>query len=172
MKALTLWQPWATLVALQQKKIETRSWGTTYRGTLAIHAAQNFPQEAKDLVFTEPFYSALQLPLADNKSEMVALPRSAIVAVCDIADVRDIVAFENTAKLRKLNFAIFCNEYLDLPNEPELSFGDYTPGRYAWLLTNIRALKRPIPCRGYQQLWAVPAHIIQQIKEQLECTNV
>lgn len=39
MKALTLWQPWASLVALGEKKIETRTWSTTYRGTLAIHAS-------------------------------------------------------------------------------------------------------------------------------------
>lgn len=35
MKALTLTQPWATLVAIQAKRIETRSWGTDYRGWIA-----------------------------------------------------------------------------------------------------------------------------------------
>ena len=40
MKALSLWQPWASLVALRVKTIETRSWSTSYRGPLAIHAAK------------------------------------------------------------------------------------------------------------------------------------
>lgn len=43
MKALTLTQPWASLVALGEKRIETRSWGTSYRGELAIHAAASIP---------------------------------------------------------------------------------------------------------------------------------
>jgi len=38
-KTLTLSQRWATLVALGAKRIETRSWRTSYRGPLAIHAA-------------------------------------------------------------------------------------------------------------------------------------
>lgn len=43
---LSLWQPWATLVALGVKTIETRSWSTHYRGPLAIHAAARRPRIA------------------------------------------------------------------------------------------------------------------------------
>ena len=43
MKALTLYQPWASLVALGVKTIETRSWSTPYRGPLAIHAGAKRP---------------------------------------------------------------------------------------------------------------------------------
>lgn len=43
MKTLTLHQPWASLIAMGVKKIETRSWGTKYRGPLAIHAGQHRP---------------------------------------------------------------------------------------------------------------------------------
>jgi hypothetical protein len=39
------------------------------------------------------------------------------------------------------------------PPEPELSFGDYTPGRYAWILTNVKALPEPIPAKGALGLW-------------------
>lgn len=38
MRAITLWQPWASLIAIGAKTIETRSWSTAYRGPLAIHA--------------------------------------------------------------------------------------------------------------------------------------
>ena len=48
MKAISLWQPYAALIALGFKKIETRSWPTTYRGPLAIHAAQ------KTMPYIEP----------------------------------------------------------------------------------------------------------------------
>lgn len=40
MKLLSLWEPWATLMAIGAKRIETRSWSTPYRGWLAIHASE------------------------------------------------------------------------------------------------------------------------------------
>ena len=40
MKAITVWQPWATLLATGQKHNETRSWKTSYRGEILIHAAK------------------------------------------------------------------------------------------------------------------------------------
>ena len=41
MKALTITQPWATLIAIGAKRFETRGWSTPYRGPLAIHAGKN-----------------------------------------------------------------------------------------------------------------------------------
>ena len=37
MKALTIIQPWATLIASGHKVNETRSWKTNYRGEILIH---------------------------------------------------------------------------------------------------------------------------------------
>ena len=39
-KALSLWQPWASAIAVGYKHYETRSWKTDYRGWLGIHAAK------------------------------------------------------------------------------------------------------------------------------------
>lgn len=49
MKALTLHQPWASLVPLGFKTIETRSWATRHRGPIAIHAAARVPSWARPL---------------------------------------------------------------------------------------------------------------------------
>ncbi|KXG09931.1 hypothetical protein AT864_01491 [Anoxybacillus sp. P3H1B] len=46
MKAITIKQPWATLIALGEKKFETRSWKTNYRGKIAIHAGKTIDYEA------------------------------------------------------------------------------------------------------------------------------
>ena len=52
MKAISLWQPWASLCVLPGpngravKTIETRSWPTKYRGPLAVHAAKREPDQA------------------------------------------------------------------------------------------------------------------------------
>jgi len=36
MKAISLWQPWASMIASGKKTIETRKWATSYRGDLLI----------------------------------------------------------------------------------------------------------------------------------------
>jgi activating signal cointegrator 1 len=40
MKAISICQPWATLIVIGAKRFETRSWKTDYRGILAIHASK------------------------------------------------------------------------------------------------------------------------------------
>lgn len=48
-KAISLWQPWATAMARRDKAIETRSWPTSHRGWLAIHAAKRRPDNVPRL---------------------------------------------------------------------------------------------------------------------------
>lgn len=40
MKALTIKQPWADLIAIGKKNIENRTWKTNYRGRVLIHASK------------------------------------------------------------------------------------------------------------------------------------
>jgi len=54
-KAISLWQPWASLVIGGHKQFETRSWRTRYRGLLAIHAARS--KAAGGLFEQEPFHT-------------------------------------------------------------------------------------------------------------------
>ena len=165
MKGLTLTQPYATLVAIGAKKIETRSWSPSYRGPLAIHAGAGLgPVGGKlafvDLCLTEPFHDAL---LAAGVRRATTLPFGAVVAVVDLVDCCPIVL----PKL--LGDGAKKGEYLEIGQRgytqrhevrgAELAFGDYTPGRSAWLLAEIRALPQPIPCRGALGLWTVPADV-------------
>ena len=46
MKVLTIKQPWATLIMQGDKRFEFRSWKTTYRGDLLIHAGKGIDKEA------------------------------------------------------------------------------------------------------------------------------
>lgn len=91
MKGLTLTQPWATLVARGCKRFETRSWSTTYRGEVAIHAAKALPKVWRDFA-GEPFLSALApLGLGVNPYGAVnidRLPLGAIVALVDLTEVK------------------------------------------------------------------------------------
>jgi hypothetical protein len=37
--------------------------------------------------------------------------------------------------------------------DQEHAFGDYSAGRYAWLLADVQALPEPVPCKGARLLW-------------------
>lgn len=41
MKAITICQPYAHLIAIGEKRVENRTWPTRYRGPLAIHAGKS-----------------------------------------------------------------------------------------------------------------------------------
>src|SRR5581483_12167599 len=95
-KVLTLTQPWATLVAIGAKQIETRSWPTKYRGPLLIHAGAGLGPGGKEAYVerctaSEPIYKALNdaglVPFTWDPDALLALPRGAIVAACVIDSV-------------------------------------------------------------------------------------
>ncbi len=49
MKALSVRQPWADLILVGAKDVENRTWWTSYRGRLAIHAAKTWTADAAAL---------------------------------------------------------------------------------------------------------------------------
>lgn len=159
MKALTLTQPWATLVAIGAKQIETRSWATNYRGPLAIHAAAGYGKGGmrshKELCGTEPFCSVLNAACERHYApwsglreivEHPFMPTGAIVATCELVCCKTITlsAWYGWHGVAGRDWEM---------TEQEKAFGDYTPGRYAWLLANVKALPEPIPCKGALGLW-------------------
>lgn len=166
MKAISLWNPWAALVALGEKRIETRSRRTTFRGELAIHATKVMPREAKALIREEPFRTRLAWHgiTADNETQ-ANLPRGAIVAVATLIDVvptsHDI-----------LNARIELQGYRWDVTPQELAFGNYAPGRYAYLLAGVTRLLEPVPCAGSQVVpWIVPPAVERQVRAQLEAVK-
>jgi len=171
MKALTIRQPWATLIALGVKTIETRSWRAPKAligQRVAIHAGKALP----------PF--GLQLgpwTIVDTPGRWVAsdcdrglvrdLPLGAVVAVATLADCVPMVGPEEVGpdgwpddgpvfevdgeNLHLWPFnAASCDasDYGD-----QLPYGDFRPGRWAWMLTDIDQLLDPIPATGKQGVW-------------------
>lgn len=159
MKALTIWQPWASLIATGAKRIETRGWATGYRGPLAIHAATRWTREQRELVLEEPFRS--RLPADEDQAEpgQCALPLEAARAwnpslgrYLAIAELEDCVP---TQELRREI------------SEEEYAFGNFEHGRYGWVLSDVRRLWLPIEGRGQQGLWDVPRQDEEIIVEHL-----
>ncbi|MBW4837890.1 MAG: ASCH domain-containing protein [Paenibacillaceae bacterium] len=142
MRCITIRQPWATLIAIGAKRLETRSWRTNYRGELGIHAGKQIDRKACE---TEPIRSLL---LAHGYSSADQLPRGAIVAVCRLNDC--FCVRSNSGETAWLGVGERCLEAAG----QEYRFGDFAPGRYAWELTELRPLPEPIPALGKQGLWS------------------
>lgn len=162
MKGLSLLQPFASLIAIGAKHIESRSWQTPYRGPLAIAASKGFPVEDRELCDEWPFDKALRTA---GFASWRDLPRGAIVAVCTLVTCR-------TTAGGSLNFFTmppgrYRHWEWRLEYGPEYYFGDYSPHRYGWLLDDIKALPEPIPCKGTLGLWDVSTDAVMAINEQI-----
>lgn len=150
MKAISLTQPFASLVAAGLKHVETRSWTTAYRGPLAIHASKAFPKWARELCHTEPFTALLGTLVGD----LTQLPLGALVAVTRLVDVQP-MTFHNLIEEQAFSWITPDREqrtyWLDYR---ERAFGDYQIGRFAWLLADTRALVQPVTgVKGSLGLW-------------------
>jgi hypothetical protein len=93
MKALTLWQPWATLVAIGAKKVETRCWSKKYRGELAIHAAARIPPawlgaSREFPLFKRELADALRVPPTQLEGATGKLPRGVVQCVVRLVDIQ------------------------------------------------------------------------------------
>lgn len=151
LKALTLTQPWASLMAIGAKTLETRSRSTTYRGPLAIHAGRTYQaiggkKNYLDICAQPQMYHALAsanlVPFLYDMDALLALPRGAVVAIGELIDC-----------VRVGHDTIIRHGVCLPPAEPERSFGDYTPGRYAWVFRLYMVFDVPIPARGALGLW-------------------
>lgn len=131
MKALSLWQPWASAIALGMKMVETRHWSTRYRGPLAIHAAKRWTADEREMHALEVAVGAMP----------PTLPLGAFVATAQLVDIR------RTEDLTDLLTA-------------EYYWGNYGPGRFGWVLVDIRPLPAPVPFKGHQGLFEVPDKLL------------
>lgn len=127
MKVLSLIEPYATLIKIGKKKIETRSFKTNYRGELYIHASSTkIPKEYK------------------NKKEVMNLVKDTdlnfghIILKCNLVDC-----------------VYIDEEFLDKIRKDKLEYlvGDYKLGRYAWILEDIEVLDKPIFAKGKLGIW-------------------
>lgn len=146
MKAISLWQPWASLVVLGIKRYETRSrpassklWGQT----IAIHAAQR--NAIGDLSRDDhQVYAATIKVLAEAGFEPRKLPTGAILGTVRL------VRSDPTSEL-----------VAGIPDH----FGDYGPGRHYWTLAIPRILAAPIPWKGSQGWWEIGAEFSAALEE-------
>lgn len=164
MQAITLWQPWATLIALGLKKIETRSWpppevdpaGTACqvwrKHGLAIHAARHTPTFELRWAFRNPYIRQALANYGITEGNWTgtagSLPQGAIVAVATLTACAPTDQAGDRYPVTPL----------------EQACGNYTPGRWAWLLGDVINLNdHPVAATGRQRIWTVPLHVVAQL---------
>lgn len=202
LRALTIRQPWASLIAAGVKTIETRSWRTSYRGPVLIHAGK-----------AEPLLHAYQaLPLPQSMAWLRAcrqaglsspdarqfvsgyqgtwwpdarlMPLGAVVAVADLTDCVPIRASITVGEYDRNERCV------QVPNpdliqraclmerwvgggevikdiDDQLPLGDFTPGRWALLLDDVRPLPEPVPAKGRPGVWTPDDDLTDHINKEM-----
>lgn len=167
MKLITLWQPWASLMAAGVKTIETRGWSTDYRGPLVIHAAKTWNEDCREAIWGEEFWRALRhiydwpdRPLGRLQTARWRLPFGNIVGVCNLIDCLPIEycgdcdgcgwaeggeAIRTACKTCAGGGAVPRGVPL---TKAERAFGNYEVGRYGFVISMPRRLRSPIPYKS------------------------
>lgn len=144
MKALTIIEPWATLLMMGKKRYETRDWQIGYRGLLAIHSGKK--------VLTERDYNLGVVDCMENSEitpEILEKNRGKIIAVGFLQVIY-----------------LMTEDFINAQSETEKDLGYWQVGKYAWYINDIKLLHQPIPARGMPGLWNVSDEIKQQINQQ------
>lgn len=130
-RALSLWQPHATAIALGIKPYETRGWQTDYRGPLVIHAAKN-KFHYKD--YRLDYYQEVCSRLEAAGFPPFALPYGEAVCIVNLVDC---------VRTETLRGRIGDNEF----------WGDFSDGRWAFKLENPYPID--IKCNGRQKFFSI-----------------
>lgn len=160
MKAISLWEPWGSLMRTGAKTIETRSWSTHYRGPLLICAAKGgLPRdEIRGYLSLWEFQDGLfpllgvnaPMPMEARRPQVTLdhLNFGKAVAVVDLIDCRQTVSMSPE----------------EIGNDRPL--GDYTPGRFAWITRMVRNDFKPFPVTGSPGFFEIgDAWILQHMPE-------
>jgi hypothetical protein len=145
-RALTLWQPWAWLVATGVKPIENRPQGfshKSFRGDFWIHAATESTKQIAsfldaDRLSREILGESFRIPDATTLTYGAIIGRATITGIMPPRTTAQNLAIWDAGvfleKLRPWHF----------------------PDQYGFKVENARPLAVPVPCRGYQGFWRVP----------------
>lgn len=167
MRALSLWQPWASLLVAGRKQVETRGWPIAHRGPLLIHAAKKWDGSLQAVCLEKPFREALagfgvpSSPHDWTADDMAAKKRGwgmPFGAVVGRVDVFGCWSTEDVAVADTHGWDEYSGRLM--VTRDEHAFGDYSPGRFAFLCTHPVRFETPIPFRGMQGLFEVPDELV------------
>jgi activating signal cointegrator 1 len=156
MKAISLWQPWATALFTPLKPDETRHWPlpTKLIGTpIAIHASLTDTRETRmnwEILSTGEDRLAIALELERLTTPIHGyhdFPRGCIIGWCVFGPP------QHTSVMH----------LWPAPQRTTLQqrFGDYSPKRFAWPKQRAELFDKPYPCMGRQGFfdWTRPEEL-------------
>ena len=147
-RVLTLYEPWAALMRVKLKKVETRGYKTNYRGPLIIHASKTINEDEFS------FWSKGRL-------KRYHLCPGHVVAVCQLVDCIE------TNDIARQGIYPWDSNGEHLSQLIELLAGNYDYYRYGWYTEGLIALQSPIPHRGTQGMPWASEELIVAINDQV-----
>ena len=147
MRALTLWQPWCWAIAAGRKPVENRPWAPPRNligVPFALHAGKRWDRDGEDFIGR----LASLPPAGDPLLEA----RGAVIGIATVERVVRAGALPGTDQHE---------ETLTAEQRP------WFFGPYGWVLRDVARIARPVPCRGFQMLWTLPAEIETEVRRQL-----
>lgn len=147
---LSLLQPHASLFALGQRVVESRSWPTRYRGPVVIAASARWERDEYEAACQERDLLAVW---ARHGVMPNALPLGAMLAVgrlvgCETGEAIEAAFDARPAGGRAIVAGVTCAP-------AEHHFGSYGSGRFGFVFADLHRIVVPIPCKGRQGFWAV-----------------
>lgn len=160
MRALTLTQPWAGLVASGIKLVENRPRSMIKRQDFGIPFAIHASRVIDEALYERIAGIAPELPGRSPAEwgcrwHLLSRVTSAVIAVATIDSMLDPVAHGiGTAEP---------GASAPLADDQRRWFS----GPIAYVLRDVRKLATPVPCRGWQGFWRLDADIERAVAEQL-----
>jgi activating signal cointegrator 1 len=161
-RGLSLRQPHASLVALGEKRIETRSFARKYRGAVAIASSAAWNRTARIQAAEAPSFTAAWRRHRGLVDDVDDLPLGMILAVARIVD------YVPTETIVAANTDFGPRSRLCLGDfrggRSERAFGDYGPNRFGWLLADVHRVREPVPCKGRLGLWKIDSVTLRLLR--------
>lgn len=190
MLALTVWQPWAASIAWLGKDVENRPWPVprTVTGDIAIHAAQKIDGSFPGVALPAAGYPPASGVVHDEFRRLFASPaemeawrrwclgykprdegnwprKLALGAVVAVARIADWHACSPDAEVRCGRYGDW--SWIDPQCRPGYCSAWAAGSGWHWRLTRVRPLAVPVPCRGHQRMWPLPADVDAAVCAQL-----
>lgn len=153
MKALSIRQPWAWAIACAAKTVENRTRRTSHTGLIAIHASLRSDDDA-----LMPVPAAIRKHLtAQRDLNPLLLARGAVIGTALIVGAH-----------QHPDAGSGCGYHDSADSHWPTCSPWAMAGQWHWVLTGVRALATPVPCRGALGLWNVPEDVGAAVTAQLD----
>jgi hypothetical protein len=128
MKAITISQPYASLIASGEKWVENRTWSTNYRGYIAIHAGKGSKYLSKD--------------------RLANYPTGCVIAIAKLTACVELDQIQGMDRTLRKNNLIHGTRF----NWEQVCWHKYTEGPWCWILEDINKIT-PVIATGKQGIW-------------------